>query len=331
MKKIVVFGATGYIGVYLIDYLKSNLPEGYEIVAVGRRNLSFFEDAGIKTVCVDICKDEDFANLPVDDIYAVVNLTGILPAYINKYDPFAYVETNIKGSLRILEYARKNNADRVLYTQTWSDQGGYWGVEEVLSPSLPRKLIYTGDHAFYAITKSMIVDTMEHYKQEYGVKNFVFRLPNVYLYAPQMTYFVDGKERKVAYRYMIDMASKGQDLEMWGNPDAYKDILYIKDLCSMMFLSLFAEISGGTYNAGTGIRTTLRQQIQGIIDVFSPDPAKTKIIEKPDAASFTSFVMDIENARTELGYEPQYTYIKYLEDYKKEQELKRFDKLFIKR
>ena len=331
MKKIVVFGATGYIGVYLIDYLKSNLPEGYEIVAVGRRNLSFFEEAGIKTVCVDICKDEDFANLPVDDIYAVVNLTGILPAYIDKYDPFAYVETNIKGSLRILEYARKNNADRVLYTQTWSDQGGYWGVEEVLSPSLPRKLIYTGDHAFYAITKSMIVDTMEHYKQEYGVKNFVFRLPNVYLYAPQMTYFVDGKERKVAYRYMIDMASKGQDLEMWGDPDAFKDILYIKDLCSMMFLSLFAEINGGTYNAGTGIRTTLRQQIQGIIDVFSPNPEKTKIIEKPDAASFTSFVMDIENARTELGYEPQYIYIKYLEDYKKEQELKRFDKLFIKR
>ncbi len=331
MKKIVVFGATGYIGVYLIDYLKSNLPEGYEIVAVGRRNLSFFEDAGIKTVCVDICKDEDFANLPVDDIYAVVNLTGILPAYIDKYDPFAYVETNIKGSLRILEYARKNNADRVLYTQTWSDQGGYWGVEEVLSPSLPRKLIYTGDHAFYAITKSMIVDTMEHYKQEYGVKNFVFRLPNVYLYAPQMTYFVDGKERKVAYRYMIDMASKGHDLEMWGNPDAFKDILYIKDLCSMMFLSLFADINGSTYNAGTGIRTTLREQIQGIIDVFSPDPENTRIIEKPDAASFTSFVMDIENARTELGYEPKYTYIKYLEDYKKEQELKRFDKLFIKR
>lgn len=99
----------------------------------------------------------------------------------------------------------------------------------------------------------------------------------------------------------------------------------------MMFLSLFADINGSTYNAGTGIRTTLREQIQGIIDVFSPDPENTRIIEKPDAASFTSFVMDIENARTELGYEPKYTYIKYLEDYKKEQELKRFDKLFIKR
>ena len=331
MKKIVVFGATGYIGVYLTDYLKSNLPEGYEVIAVGRKNLSFFADAGIKTVTVDICRETDFACLPKEDLYAVVNLTGLLPAYLRTYDPFAYVETNITGSLRIMEYARKNHADRVLYTQTWSDQGGYWGTTEILSPTLPRKLIYTGDHAFYAITKSMIVDTMEYYKQEFGVKNFIFRLPNVYLYAPLKTYFVDGKEKKVAYRYMIDMASQGKNLELWGDPNAFKDILYIKDLCKMMYLSLFANLSGGIYNAGTGIKTTLLQQIQGIIHVFSPDPEKTKIITIPGEASFTSFVMDIENARKELGYEPEFTYIKYLEDYKKEQALKRFDSILGKK
>ena len=99
----------------------------------------------------------------------------------------------------------------------------------------------------------------------------------------------------------------------------------------MMFLGSFAEKDGGTYNAGTGIKTTRRQQIQGIIDVFSPDPTNTRIIEVPSGASFTSFVMDIDNAREDLGYEPEYTYIKYLEDYKKEQELKRFDSIFAKK
>lgn len=331
MKKIIVFGATGYIGAYLVDYLKRNLLEGYEVIAVGRKNLSFFSDAGIKTVKVDICNDSDFDNLPTNDIYAIINLTGLLPAYLSAYNPFAYVETNIKGSLRIMEYARKNKVDRMLYTQTWSDQGGYWGVEKVLSPKMPRKLIYTGDHAFYAITKSMVVDTMEYYKQEYGIKNFVFRLPNVYLYAPSKSYYVDGKKKLVAYRYMIDQAMQGHDLEMWGNPNAFKDILYIKDLCKMMFLSLFANVNGGTYNAGTGVKTTLKQQIQGIIDVFSPNPGRTKIIEIPGGDAFTSFVMDIDNARTELGYEPEYTYIKYLKDYKKEQALKRFDSLFANR
>lgn len=38
--------------------------------------------------------------------------------------------------------------------------------------------------------------------------------------------------------------------------------------------------------------------------------------------------MDISNAEEELGYKPEYTYIKYLEDYKKEKQLKRFDVLW---
>ena len=37
MKKIVIFGATGNIGMYLVDYLKDHLNCDYEIIAVGRQ------------------------------------------------------------------------------------------------------------------------------------------------------------------------------------------------------------------------------------------------------------------------------------------------------
>lgn len=329
MKKVIIFGATGNIGVYLTDYCKQNLnPAEYEVIAVGRKKTDFFEKLGVNYINVDIRKNEDFEKLPVTDVYAIVNAVGLLPAYLKDYDPFAYVETNINGALRILEYARKSDADRVLYTQTWAELAGYWGNEEVLSPKMPRKLKYTGDHAFYAITKSMIVDTMEHYKQEYGVKNFVFRLPNVYLYHPAKYYYVDCVKKPIAYRYMIDRATQGEPIEMWGNPDAFKDILYVKDLCQLMCKAMTAPVDGGIYHAGTGIKTTLREQIEGMVDVFSPADHRSEIIERPEKATFTSFVMDIENAREELGYEPKFTYRKYLEDYKKEQELKRFDALW---
>ena len=331
MKKIVLFGATGNIGAYFSDYCRERLAGSeYELIAVGRKNTDYFRKQGIQYIRVDLRSPDDFNKLPTDNIYAVVNMAGLLPAYMKEYDPFAYVETNINGALRILEYARKNHADRALYTQTWAEQGGYWGEKTVLSPELPRKLIYTGDHAFYAITKSMVVETMEYYKQEYGLKNFVFRLPNVYLYHPQKYYYVNGKKKVIAYRYMIERAAKGEPIEMWGNPDAFKDILYIKDLCQMMFKALFAAVDGGTYNAGTGVRTTLREQIEGFIEVFSPIERKSIIIEKPEASGFVSFVMDIQNAKDELGYHPEYTYIKYLEDYKKEQERNRFSELWMK-
>lgn len=127
---------------------------------------------------------------------------------------------------------------------------------------------------------------------------------------------------------MIDKAIAGETIEMWGNPDAFKDIVYVKDFCQMVFKAMFADVDGGTYNVGTGIKTTLRQQIEGMVEVFSGDGKKSKIIEKPEGATFTSFVMDIEPARKDLGYEPEYDYISYLKDYKKEMEENRFDGLW---
>ncbi len=327
MKKIIIFGATGNIGAYFTDYCKEKMKD-YEVIAVGRKKTDFFAGNGISYIHVDIQNKEDFKKLPTEEVYAIVNLAGVLPAYLPEYDPFVYINGNIIGALNILEYARKNHADRVIYTQTWAELAGYWGKEDILRPDMPRKLLYTGDHAFYAIAKSMVVDTMEYYKQEFGVKNFVFRLPNVYLYNPQQHYFVDGRERVIPYRYMIEQAITGKDLELWGDPEAFKDMLYIKDLCQMMCLAITANVDGGIYNAGTGIRTTLREQIQGIVDVFSPEGKKCNIIEMPEKASFTSFVMDISNIKKDLGYEPEYTYIRYLEDYKAERQKKRFDKMW---
>ncbi|MCQ2287383.1 MAG: NAD-dependent epimerase/dehydratase family protein, partial [Bacteroidales bacterium] len=132
-----------------MEYCKQTFNKDFEIIAVGRKNTDFFTKNNIKYIQMDIRKEKDFKKLPSEDLYAVVNCVGLLPAYLSEYDPIKYVDTNIAGSIRILEYARKNRADRVLYTQTWSVQGGLWGKEEVLSPKMPRKLIYTGDHAFY--------------------------------------------------------------------------------------------------------------------------------------------------------------------------------------
>lgn len=329
MKKIVLFGATGNTGMYFADYCNQHLnKQEYQLIAVGRKSTDWFSKNGIVYHQVDIRCEEDFRKLPQEDVHAVVNLAGLLPAYLKAYDPFAYVDTNITGGMRVLEYARKTGADRVLYAQTWSELAGYWGKEEVLRPDMERKLRYTGDHAFYAITKSMIVEAMEHYHQEFGIKNFVFRLPNIYLYHPEMNYYVDYQPRPIGYRYMINRAMAGMDIEMWGNPEAFKDIVYVKDFCQMLFKALFADVDGGTYHVGTGVKTTLRQQIEGMLQVFAPEGSNPQIVPCPEKPTFTSFVMDIENARQDLGYAPEYDYIAYLRDYKKEMEENRFDGLW---
>lgn len=326
-KKIIVLGSAGNIGMYFMDYLNENLNnKEYEIIATGTRDEYPYKFYKGKYVRVDITKKEDFNNLPKKNIYAVVDFAGILPAYLEKDDPNKYIDVNIKGTLNVLEYCKETKTDRIIYTQTWADLNGYLKEKKPLKPNLLRKPIYIGDHAIYTVTKCAAVDLIECYHQMYGLKNFIFRLPNIYLYSPEMYYYVDGQKRYISYRYIIQRAINGEPIEMWGNPNLGKDVIYVKDLCQMIFKSLFVNRQTGIYNAGTGIKTTMKEQIEGIIKVFSPKENPSKIIECPEKKNCDDFVMDITNAKEELGYKPKYDYISYLKDYKKEMKLNRFTK-----
>jgi UDP-glucose 4-epimerase len=75
---------------------------------------------------------------------------------------------------------------------------------------------------------------------------------------------------------------------------------------------------------GTSNPISMQEQIEGIIEVFSPKDKKSEIIYLPDEPSGKEYSLDIENTREELGYEPQYGYLDYLKDFKKEMELDRF-------
>lgn len=326
-RKIIVLGSAGNLGMYFIDYLEKYLDmEKYEIIATGTRESYPYEFYKGKYIQLDITKKEDFEKLPKENIQALVDFAGVLPAYLEKDDPYKYIDVNVTGTLNVLEYCRKSKVDRIIYTQTWADLNGYLKEKKPLKPNLLRKPIFKGDHAIYTVTKCAAVDMIECYHEIYGLKNFIFRLPNIYLYSPDMYYYVNGEKKYISYRYIIKRAIEGKDIEMWGNPNLGKDIIYVKDLCQMIFKSLFVNRTTGTYNAGTGIKTTMREQIEGIVKVFSPKENPSKIIECPEKKDCDDFVMDIENAKKELGYEPKYDYTAYLEDYKKEMKQNRFVK-----
>ncbi|MDM0469386.1 nucleoside-diphosphate sugar epimerase [Clostridium perfringens] len=327
-KKIIIFGATGNTGAYLTEYCLDNLDLNvFEVIAVGRKKTHFFEKIGAKYYRVDITNEDDFKKLPTEEIYAVVNLAAILPAYMEGYKPEQYIQTNIVGAFNILEYCRKVKADRILYPQSEGDLSEYWGKEILLKPDMPRKFSFKGDHALYVISKNTAVDMIEHYHQEYGIKSFIFRCPTIYAYTPNEYFYVDGKKRILAYRHLMNQALKGEPIEMWGDPKKAKDIVYVRDFCQMLFKAMFTSKDHGIYNVGTGIGVTLKEQIEGLIEVMSPENKKSIIIECPEKPDSREFIMDITNAKEDLGYEPKYYYLDYLKDFKKEMELNRFKEL----
>ncbi len=320
MKKIIVFGASGDTGRYFVEYFKQNYRgHQFEVVASGSRETHIFEKMGVKYYQVDISKKSDFEKLP-KDVYAVVDLAGMMPARMKGYDPQKYIDINITGTLNVLNYCKENNADRIIFAQSFGDIKDHSEIHPVLYPNMQRNFSFTTDHTIYVMTKNFAVDMIENYHQMYGLKRFIFRLPTIYLWSPIDNYYVDGKIRKIGYRILIDKAIAGEPIEIWGDKTRKKDMVYVKDFCQMMYKATFVDRKCGYYNVGTGIGTTLEDQIKGIVEVFGTGGKKSIITEKPEMPNAPQYIMDITAAVNELDYHPQYDYISMLKDFKAEME-----------
>jgi UDP-glucose 4-epimerase len=101
-------------------------------------------------------------------------------------------------------------------------------------------------------------------------------------------------------------------------------MVYVKDLCQEFYRACFVERDYGFYNIGTGVGIKLLDQIKGIIEVFGGEK-KSQILFSPEKPNAPQYIMNIDNARAELGYEPQYDYISMLHDMKKEREINKFE------
>lgn len=322
MKNIVIFGGSGAVGRYFVNYFLENIDDGndYQLYVVGSRERTLFlEYEKVTYVAVDISQKDQFEVLPKTNVVAVVHLAGMMPARMKGYDPYKYIDVNITGTLNILEYCRERKVERILFSQSFGDIKDNAEKDLILKANMERNFSYTTDHTVYVLSKNMAVDLIENYYQMYNIKRFIFRLPTIYLYEKDDCYYVDGEQRKIGYRLLIQKAQMGEDIEVWGDASRVKDMIYVKDLCQMMFRALFVNCDGGVYNAGTGIGISLLEQIKGIIKVFGKEE-DTKLIFREDKPNAPQYIMDITEAKRDLGYEPKYDYISMLQDMKKEME-----------
>jgi UDP-glucose 4-epimerase len=318
MKKIIVFGASGDTGHYFIKYFLDHYTGGeYEVIASGTRHTNYFSSLGVRYIPVDITDKSAFEALPQDDIYGIVDLAGTMPARMKGYDPYKYIDVNITGNLNILEFCRTTHADRILFAQSFGDIKNYSEKDPILTVKMPRNFSFTSDHTVYVMSKNFAVDLIENYHQMYGLKRFIFRLPTIYLYSPIDYYYVDGVKHKIGYRALIDKAIAGEPIQVWGDPKRKKDMVYVKDFCQMLYKALFVDLDEGYYNVGTGIGTSLLDQVKGMVDVFGGEK-KSEISFAPDKPNAPQYIMDITPAVNDLGYKPEYDYISMLEDFKKE-------------
>lgn len=321
-KKIIIFGACGNVGKYMVDYFLERLGDEYELIGTDIIHDAYVENR-IPVYQVNIDDKESFSQLPSENVYAVIDLVGPMPARMSGYHPETYVRTNILGSFRVFQYAIDCHADRILYARSFRDIINRSEKEIILKADMTPEFDYDTQHSIYTVSQITAAELLKCLHAYYHIKAFIFRLPNVYFWSRFDSYNVNGVPHKIMFRELIDQATEGKDMEVWGDPDRVKDMTYVKDVCQAFYKGCFADREYGFYNVGTGIGISLLDQIKGIIDVFCEDKV-SEIHMRPDKQNAPQYIMDIAETRDELGYEPAYSYLEMLKDMKKERELARY-------
>ncbi len=124
MKKVLVTGADGFIGSHLTECL---LEKGYDVKAFSYYN-SFNTWGWLDTLPKDKLsqieiftgdiRDPNGVRTAVSDVDAVFHLAALIAIPFSYHSPDSYVDTNIKGTLNVLQAARDFSLERVLVTST---------------------------------------------------------------------------------------------------------------------------------------------------------------------------------------------------------------------
>ncbi len=312
---VVIFGATGKVGQELVNYIHDVDPT-VKMTAIGYRIDNVFQSIeGVQYFSGDIA-DLDFFDILPKQCDAIINLAGSVTTRVNSSEIEKYISSNIIGANNVLRYAVNTQADRILYAQTYNDVFGDKDNEILIKPDAVRKRFFTGESAIYTITKNCAVDLQNYYCSVFGLKSFVFRLPTVHCYTKDPNYMVGGVVKVRPFRKMIIQAIHSDTIEIWGDPGRVMDMVYVEDCCQMFYKALIVNNDGGFYNVGTGVGTTIEEQVQGVINVFSPVGIPSAVVYCPEKKSGPSYIMDITNAKTELGYAPKFTYLDMLKIFK---------------
>ena len=123
-KRCLVTGADGFIGSHLVEALQD---EGASVRAFvyynsfGSRGwldtLSLSRQSDLEIFAGDI-RDPNGVRSSMEDVQVVFHLAALIAIPFSYHSPDSYVDTNIKGTLNVLQSARQCNTERVIVTST---------------------------------------------------------------------------------------------------------------------------------------------------------------------------------------------------------------------
>jgi UDP-glucose 4-epimerase len=288
MKKALILGGAGFIGNALVHHLKHL---GVDVTSVDR--YWDVKPAGVNCITGDVF-EQDCLNSVMPDQDVVFHLVSTTVPASSNQSPLYDCETNVLGSLRILDAMVDNNVGRIVFS---SSGGTVYGVQKVnpINESATNFPI-----SAYGIGKISIEKYLSLYSHLHGIKSTALRLSNPF--GPGQ---VPEKGQGVIATF-IKRALKNETIEVWGDGSVIRDFIYIDDVIDALVMSTKTNQLFTLLNIGMGIGKSINE----IIEVIEKEVGhKIPINFKPPRVfDVPEVVLDINTAKSTLGWQPKSTF-----------------------
>ncbi len=300
MKKVLVTGADGFIGSHLTELL---VNEGYKVKAFCFYN-SFNSWGWIDSLPNEIksqieiftgdIRDPNGVKTALKDVDIVFHLAALIAIPFSYHSPDSYVDTNIKGTLNILQAARELGLERVLVTSTSEVYGTAQFVP--ITEDHPRQ-----GQSPYSATKIGADYIAESFYRSFDLPVTIVRPFNTY--GPRQS-------ARAVIPTIITQLLKGKERIKLGDLTPTRDLVYVKDT-ARGFLEVLKcdQLIGQEVNIATQNEISIGNLAEEIINQINPS---AKIIQdkkrlRPEKSEVFRLYGSNVKLKNNTGWSPNYT------------------------
>jgi len=243
--RICVTGGAGFVGSHVVD---AYLAAGHQVCIVD--NLFTGKISNLNPAArfyqVDIVSPGLDEVIRQEKPEAVLHQAARVDVRASMEQPILYAQTNIIGSLNLLESCRRHGVRKIIYAQS----GGCIYGEPIELPSPEDHIIQPIDP--YGVSKYPMELYLKAYAHQFEIKYTILRYPNVY--GPRQDYTGEAGVVSIFARQML----LGAPVIINGSGEQLRDYVYCTDIALANRLAL-EKGDNEIFNVGSGFPTSVNQ------------------------------------------------------------------------
>lgn len=289
-----ITGGYGLIGSSIANITKGNI----KILTRSEHHEGRITKKDVKVLIKNLHQLEE---KDLENINIVYHCASTVDNYNVLSDPYIDAETNINGTIRLLEACKNlKTKPKIIFLSTFF----VYGNEYDRTKTPINEESKTDPLAIYPATKLCAESIIKLYSRLYGIPFLICRLTNVY--SEKEDY---ANKKKGALNYLIMKAVQGEPLSIYNGGNFYRDYIYLSDVCAALKLLEEKNVTNDTFLIGYG-ESVLFKDIITYIHKITGKKSDLQTVEPPtfhNVVGIKNFIADTSKIK-KMGWTPKINY-----------------------